>query len=294
MLTIRDGTLSEAEALAETCVRAGAASGDADGTPWCVAQLVAVRSFQGRVGDLVEPISTLVDSPNLSLVDSSFVAAQAVACAAAGQIPQAKGALARITGSDLKELPSSSSWLAAITAVIEAAALLDDSAAAGRAYRLLLPSAHLPVMASMGVACFGSARHPLGVACLVTGDLDLAVEHLEAAVDHNAALGHWPATTLSRHRLGEALSARGAPGDATAAQRLFTESAAEAAAFGMQLLPPLAVWRRSGPHNARWTRWGRGWRIEVAGRSVVVEDMVGMDCLERRSTRRGRWGAPSG
>ena len=103
-------------------------------------------------------------------------------------------------------------------------------------------------------------------------------EHLEAAVDHNAALGHWPATTLSRHRLGEALSARGAPGDATAAQRLFTESAAEAAAFGMRL-PPLAAWRRSGPHTPRWTRWGRGWRIEMAGRSVVVEDMVGMHYL---------------
>ncbi len=279
MLTIRDGRLSEAEALAETCLRAGAAAGDADGTPWYMAQLVAVRWFQGRIGDLVDPISTLVNSPNLSIVDSSFVAAQAVAYASAGQIQQARGALARITGSDLEGPASSSSWLAAMTATIEAAALLNDAPAAARAYQLLLPYAHLPVMASMGVACFGSAQHPLGVACLVTGDYDLAIEHLEAAVDHNAGLSHWPATTLSRHRLGEALAARGAPGDATDAKRLHGESTAEAAAYGMQL-PPLAVWGRAAPcPPPRWTRSGGRWRIEMFGRSVIVEDMVGMHHL---------------
>src|SRR5207342_2212515 len=112
-----------------------------------------------------------------SVVDNSFVAAQAVACAAAGHTRQARGALARIIGRDLAELPTSSSWLAAMTAVIEAAGLLEDHAAATRAYRLLLPFAHLPVMASTAVACLGSAQHPLGVACLVTRDGDRAVEH---------------------------------------------------------------------------------------------------------------------
>jgi len=148
---------------------------------------------------------------------------------------------------------------------------------AAGAYRLLLPYAHLPVMASIAVACFGSTQHPLGVACLVTGDLDRAVEHFEAAVAHNSALGHWPAATLSRHRLAEALSRRGAAGDAQEAGRLYSGSAAEAAELGMRL--PEVTSRRGGmrrPAGPVCTRSGRRWRIELQGRSAVVDDMVGI------------------
>ncbi len=280
MLTIRAGRLTEAEALAETCARAGAAAGDTDWMGWYTAQVLTVRWFQGRVGELVDTISNIVNSPTLSVVDHSFVAAQAVACAAAGQTRQARGALARITGRDLADLPSSSSWLAAMTGTIEAAALLDDSTAAGSAYRLLLPYAHLPVMASIGASCFGSAQHPLGVACLATGDCERAVEHLEAAVTHNSALGHWPATTLSRYRLAQALSGRGAAGDARTAARLHAESAAEAAELGMRLPAPAVGRGRAKPGAPLCTRWGRGWRIELRGRSaVVVDDMVGLHHL---------------
>jgi hypothetical protein len=276
MLTIRAGRLTEAEALAETCARAGAAAGDTDWMGWYTAQVLIVRWFQGRIGELVDTVSNIVNSPTLSVVDNSFVAAQAVACAAAGQTRHARGALARITGSDLANLPTSSSWLAAMTAVVEAAALLDDPAAAARAYRLLLPYAHLPVMASIGVACLGSAQHPLGVACLVTGDVERAVEHFEAAVTHNSALGHWPATTLSRHRLAQALAVRGAAGDARTAAGLYAESAAEAAELDMRLPETSTRRGRAKPSAPVCTRWGRHWRIELRGRSAVVEDMVGL------------------
>lgn len=279
MLTIRAGHLAEAEALAETCARAGAAAGDTDWMGWYAAQILTIRWFQGRVGELVDTVSKIVNSPTLSIVDNSFVAAQAAACAAAGQTRQARGALARITGRDLAELPTSSTWLAAMTAVIEAAALLDDPAAADRAHRLLLPYAHLPVMASIGVACLGSAQHPLGVACLVTGDVARAVEHLEAAVAHNSALGHWPATTLSRHRLAQALSVRGAAGDARTAAGLYAESAAEAAELGMRLPEPTSRRGKAKPSAPVCTRWGRRWRIELRGRAAIVDDMVGLHHL---------------
>jgi len=277
MLTIRAGRLADAEALAESCARAGAAAGDTDWMGWYAAQVLTVRWYQGRIGELVDTVSTIVNSPTLSVVDNSFVAAQAVACAAADQTRLARGALARITGRDLADLPTSSSWLATMTAVVEASALLEEPVVAAGAYRLLLPYAHLPVMASIAVACFGSTQHPLGVACLVTGDLDRAVEHFEAAVAHNSALGHWPAATLSRHRLAEALSRRGAAGDAQEAGRLYSGSAAEAAELGMRL--PEVTSRRGGmrrPAGPVCTRSGRRWRIELQGRSAVVDDMVGI------------------
>ncbi|WP_346125220.1 hypothetical protein [Micromonospora coerulea] len=279
MLTIRAGHLTQAEVLAETCARAGGAAGHTDWMGWYAMQVLTVRWFQGRVGELVDTLSNIVNSPALSVVDNSFVAAQAVAFAAAGQTRQARGALARITGRDLADLPTSSSWLVAMTAVVEAAALLDDPTAASRAYRLMLPYAHLPVMAGIGVACLGSAQHPLGVACLVTGDVDQAVEHFEAAVVHNSALGHWPATTLSRHRLAHALQVRGSADDVRAAAGLYAESAAEAAELGMRLPEPTVGRGRAKPSAPVCSRWGRHWRIELGGRAAVVDDMVGLHHL---------------
>lgn len=281
MITVRSGRLIEAEALAENCARAGAAAGDTDWMGWYAAQLLTVRWFQGRVGELVDTVSSVVNSPSLSVVDHSFIAAQAVVCAAAGQTRQARGALARIVGADLGELPHSSSWLAAMAAVIEAAALLDDAATLRRAHDLLAPFGHLPVMASLAVSCLGSARQPLGVACLALGEIERAVEHLGAAVAHNAALGHWPAATLARHRLAQALARRGRPGDAREATRLRAEAAAEAAELGMRLPAVVERHRQVTPVGAVCIQSGRRWRVELRGRAAVVEDMVGLHHLAR-------------
>lgn len=281
MLTIRSGRLAEAEALAESTARAGAAAGDTDWMGWYCAQLLTIRWFQGRLAELTDTVAGIVDSPTLSVVDHSFVAAQAAVCAAAAQPRQARGALARLTGRDLAELPSSSSWLAAMTAVVEACAMLDDAATAARVRDLLAPHAELPVMASLAVSCLGSVQHPLGVASLVCGDHDRAVDHLQAAVEHNSALGHWPALTLSRHRLAQALLARHLPGDARAGTRLLAEAAAEAAEWGMRLPDATTHRARSTPPAAVCCRRGRRWRVELAGRSAVIEDMVGLHHLAR-------------
>nr|BFE81784.1 hypothetical protein GCM10020093_043850 [Planobispora longispora] len=75
--------------------------------------------------------------------------------------------------------------------IVEAAHLLGDAETATVAAELLGPFARLPMVASLGVACFGSARHTLGVAELTAGDAQRAVEHLRAAVQDNLAMGHW-------------------------------------------------------------------------------------------------------
>lgn len=217
MLSIRSGRLAEAERLAAECVERGRVAGDADADGWYGAQLVAIRFYQGRIGELVATLTEFANSPAQSATDNAFLAALAVAAARAGDRRRAEGALARICGEDLGRLPrSSSSWLVAMTGVIEAAALLGDIPAAARAYDLLLPYARLPIVGSLGIVCFGSAHHPLGVASLTAGEPGRAVAHLRMAVRHNTALAHWPAAALSRHRLGQALAASGDLGSATA------------------------------------------------------------------------------
>jgi hypothetical protein len=274
MLAIRAGRFDEAEALAAVCARRGAAAGDADHDWWSAAQLVTIRWYQGRLAELLPMLHDRVHSPVLSAVDNSAVAALAVAAALAGDRPQAASSLAGLCGTDLGALPRSSAWLVTMNGVIEAAYLLEEADVAARAYQLLRPYAELPMIGSLGITCFGSAQHALGVAALATGQADLAVEHLTAAVQHNLALPHWPALVLSRQRLAQAHALRGGPEDADAARRERDAAAAEAAAVG------LAVSGRpvSGtvPAFAECQRAGRKWRLTLRDRSVLVEDSIGL------------------
>src|SRR3954447_19188783 len=210
MLAIRAGRFGDAEELAAVCARRGAAAGDVDHDWWSAAQLVTIRWYQGRLPELLPALRERVSSPVLSTVDNSAVAALAVAAAMSGDRHQAASSLAALCGSDLAALPRSSAWLVTMHGIVEAAYLLEAADVALRAYELLHPHADLHMIGSLGVACFGSTQHALGVAALTTRQPNLAVELLPAAVQQNLALAHWPALLASRQRLAQAHLLRGA------------------------------------------------------------------------------------
>jgi hypothetical protein len=264
MLAIRAGRLEEAEQRAQDCRELGAKAGDADAQAWYAGQLVAIRWYQGRLPELLPMLGPTASAPSLSVVDNSLLSAVAVASAQAGDRRTAENALASLRGQGLDRLPRSSSWLVTMYGIAEATYLLGNRHAAARVHELLLPFAHLPMVASLGVACFGSVEHALGVAALTMGDLDRAVRHLREAVHRNLALGHWPAVRASRLRFAEALYRRGGPDDAAAA-------AAQRVAAGE--LAPLGT---STAQSVTCVRQGRTWRVELGTRSVVVDHMVGM------------------
>jgi hypothetical protein len=274
MLAIRAGRFADAEALAAVCASRGAAAGDADHAWWSAAQLVTIRWYQGRLTELLPMLDDRVHSPVLSAVDNSAVAALAVATALSGDRPRAASALAALCGSDLAALPRSSSWLVTMNGVVEAAYLLEEPDVAARAYELLRPHAHLPMIGSLGITCFGSVQHALGVAALTSRQLDLAIEHLTAAVQHNLALAHWPALVASRQRLAQAHALRGSPGDADAAHREVDAATTEAASAGLPV-PDYPV-PTPAPAVAEIQRVGRKWRLTLRGRGVLVEDSIGM------------------
>src|SRR4029077_9533786 len=105
-----------------------------------------------------------------------------------GARPGPPRALAARCGRDLAALPSSSSWLVTMNGIVEAAYLLEDADVAARAYDLLRPYAHLPMVGGLGVTCFGATQQALGTAALTSRDPGVAVDHLRAAVQHNLAL----------------------------------------------------------------------------------------------------------
>ncbi|RSN04300.1 hypothetical protein DMB42_32050 [Nonomuraea sp. WAC 01424] len=286
MLTIRAGLFDQAEKMAGDCFERGVKAGDMDATGWYGGQIAAVRWYQGRVAELLPVLTDLVSSPTLSPIDNSYLAGFALAAATSGDRRLAAGHLARLRGRDLADLPRSSSWLFSMYCVAETAHLLQDAGTAAEAYALLRPFAGLPVIASLGVVCFGSVHHSLGMAALTTGDVDLAAEHLGEAVRANLALGHWPAATLSRWRLGQALALRDGPHD-KAARAAQSTAAQEAKDLGMVL--PAMVGRATATHGTfRLRRHGRHWQVEHAGRLVVVEHSVGMQHLATLIANPGR------
>jgi hypothetical protein len=202
------------------------------------------------------------------------VAALAVAAALSGDRPRAASSLAALSGSDLAALPRSSSWLVTMNGIVEAAYLLEEADVATRAYELLRPYADLPMIGSLGITCFGSAHHALGVAALTSRRLEAAIEHLQAAAKHNLALAHWPALVASRQRLAQAYALRGGPGDADAARRELDTATGEATAVGLPA-PDRPV---AGPSAtvAECHRVGRKWRLALRNHSVLVEDSIGM------------------
>lgn len=280
MLSIRAGRFTQAQELAGRCGERGVEAGDIDALGWFCEQLGTVRWYQGRFAELVPVLSELVNSPMLSAVDHSYVAALAVAAAAAGERRLAVGMLARLRA---MELPHSSSWMITVHCQAEAAHLLQDADAAAHAYALLSPFADLPVMSSLAIACLGSAHHALGMAALTIGDLDRAVDHFEQAVHANLALGHWPAAVLSRWRLGQVLARRDGQHD----QRARREQAGaqqEAAHLGMVLPGSTAPPRSQGACR----RQGRYWQVELGGKAVLVEHSVGMRHLATLMANPGR------
>ncbi len=279
MVAIRGGHFDAAEAMAQTCVEIGTAAGDVDAQGWFGGQLVAIRWYQGRLTELAPMLDELVHSPTLSTIDNSSFAALAVAAAQSGDRRRAAGALATLRGSHLAQLPRSSSWLIAMNGVVEAAYLLDDGETAAQAYEVLAPYAHLPMMVSLGVACFGSTHHALGVACLATGDLDRAVTHLRTAIERNLALGHWPAVVLSRQRYAAALAARGAPGDTGDARRELATGGEEAARLRMPVPVPVRLAGTAIQGSLTCVRQGKNWAVGTNSRSVTVPHCVGMKHL---------------
>lgn len=278
MLSIRAGRFAQAETLADACAGRGAAAGDIDMTGWYGGQLGTIRWFQGRIAELVPVLSELVNSPLLSAVDNSYFAGTAVAAAAAGDRRLAVSMLARLRGRDLADLPRSSSWMTSMYGVVEAADLLGDADTAAQAYALLTPFSRLPVIASLGVACFGSTQHALGVASLTTGEVDRAVQHLRFAVHDNLALGHWPASVLSRWRLAQALALRHGPKDPAARQE--REAAEqEADELGMELPTEASSGASVHVHEvttADCRRRGQQWQITLGRRAALVDHSVGV------------------
>ncbi|HKA84016.1 MAG TPA: AAA family ATPase [Acidimicrobiales bacterium] len=310
MLLIRAGRLDDAEAAAARCYERGAAVGEVDAIGYLGAHTLAIRWIQGRDAEVLGAAEEVAASNTLVEGEFGFRATAAAIAARAGHHDQARTALGRLGAGGLAALPRSSTWLAGMAAIIEAAAIEGDLAVVREAYELLAPFADLPVMPSLGVICLGSTERFLGVAARALGETDHAIAHFERAIAADRRLGNRPLVAITAADLASTLSGRSQDGDAARSAALWARAIREAEGMGMTtraeawrrasstapepVVPAVAVDRvargngsagglRQEQHGSM-RRHGRGWLVELGDRQAVVPDLVGMAYLSELVT----------
>jgi hypothetical protein len=134
-------------------------------------------------------------------------------------------------------------------------------------------------MASLAIACYGSAHRPLGLAAWTMGDLDRAVRHLELAEMADRALENRPCHAMSLAHLAGAVEAAGHDGSSSRAAQLRAEAIFEAVRCRMTSRAEEWARRDHEPPVVDCRRKGPMWVISVGGRTVSVPHNVGMGYL---------------
>ena len=159
MRLIRDGRLDAAESAADECFALGADVGDADATGYYGVHLLTIRWLQERDAELLDLAREIAASDTLVTPEFAFRAGAAAIAARAGRVDEANAGLRQLReGGGLAALPRSSTWLAGMVIVMEAAWALGDAEVAREVYPLLEPFADRPAMPSLAVSCFGAVR----------------------------------------------------------------------------------------------------------------------------------------
>lgn len=284
MLAARAGRLDEAEAIADAAFGRGSAAGDPDAAAYYGAMLAALRWWQGRASEIIEAVRLGMSSPRLVHNDHVYIAGHALLAATLGDHDAADEALARLPADRMAMLEVSSSWLTMQFLVVETAFVLGNAEVALEAAVRMEPFAHLPVMPSLAVVCFGSVERSLGLARAVSGDLGAAVEHLEAAIEADRRLGNRPMRALTEHALAAVLRVRRAPGDPSRTAEVAARAADRAARCGV-VLGPEPAWLEARSRMSRQGEANRhavveavpgGWRVQVGERATVLADRIGL------------------
>jgi hypothetical protein len=284
MRTIRRGELQRAEALAEEAFRLGVGAGDADALGYYGGHVLAVRWAQGRVGEMLDTISSVIESSTLRRRDEIYRALLAYAHVLRGDHTTGRSVLDSLLAGGVDAIPSFSTWTSTMAVLVETAAELGNGDLAMALAERFAPVAHLPVMPSLAVVCLGPGERVMGRALTAAGRLDDGIAWFRAALTANGRLGNRPFDAIIRANMAAALRRRGGPGDRAEAAERLAEAISEGRRLGMTGW--VAQWQGDavGLGDQRGTPTLRGtlehddriWRVGIGGRWVTVKHVVGM------------------
>jgi DNA-binding CsgD family transcriptional regulator/tetratricopeptide (TPR) repeat protein len=208
-IALCDGNLAGAEAMAGRSHEWGRllTGRDASGTHGI--QMFGVRREQGRLAELAPVLRILAgEADREGPWRPGFVAV----LAELGMEREAKRELSRLAAEGIDGYQASL-WLATLTYLTDACAVLHDEAMAAIVYPELEPLAGSNVMIGHLVACYGAADRYLGMLAATLGETERATAHFERAMEQNRRMGAstWVAHTAyeyGRLQLGRGRGAR--------------------------------------------------------------------------------------
>lgn len=195
-------------------------------------QMFGIRREQGRLAELAAVTRVLAVSERSR---AAWRPGFAALLAELGMDDEARRELAHVRDEGFDELRSGL-WVASLTYLTDACALVGDDALAAMLYPELAPMGGGNIVIGHGVACYGAADRYLGLLAATLGDHERALGHFEQALAINRRMGAmtWVAHTL--YAYGRTLRLRGGSDDDVQASALLSEAATLAERIGMPAL----------------------------------------------------------
>ena len=231
-IALCSGRLAEAEATAERSFEWGRLLTGRDPSGSYGIQMFGIRREQGRLAELAPVVRILAASGEQG--GGAWGPGLVALLAELGMHDEARRELRRVHRRGLSELRAGL-WLASLTYLADACALVGDDRIASDLYAELTRYAGAIVTIGHGVACYGSADRYLGIVAAVAGEHDLARSHLEVALATDRGMGAWTWLAHTQYELGRLLLA-GQPGDRARGGELLQEAGALAEQIGMPAL----------------------------------------------------------
>ena len=173
------GDLDDAERQLELSFALGQSSGQPDAFTFYAAQLWALMRERGQLSALFDTVQSEVErNPGLP----AWQGVLALMHCGEGQLEQAREILHRLVPDGVLRIARDVLWFSMPATLVEVAEVVGDPDRARSLYAELLPFRSLGIHG--GVIYVGSAERYLASGARAFGDLDLAVAHLEAAIDH--------------------------------------------------------------------------------------------------------------
>lgn len=171
------GHLDRAEDLVRANLELGLRSNQVDATTWFLGQLFTIRLLQDRLPEMLVDVTDQVATAAEAI--PAWRAAMAVVLAHSGGRADAERILDELAADSFTALPRDIVWLNGMSYLAMACEAVQRPDIAGRLYPVLAPFSGM--VATNGTIDSGPVDLHLGALARLSGDTDLARQHLESA-----------------------------------------------------------------------------------------------------------------
>lgn len=287
MRAILQGQFAEGERLSNEAMGLAQRVHHEDSVLLYGSQLLGLRIEQGRIGEMDSALQVMVAQYPAVPVWRSLTAS---VHARMGRLDEARAEIDRLAVRDFSDLPRDYLRISCLMYLADACVAVGDRRRAALLYDLALPYASRCVVIGFGLMCWGALARFLGSLATTLERWEDATTHFEAALEINRRLHARPA--VAHTQLAYAQMLQRSRRDPERARMLAAESAATAAALGMEALAaaatrlcadlaavPAATIAAAPTPAAVFRQQGDVWTMELDGRRIQLKDLLGFTYL---------------